>query len=144
MAELQALHWQQAECMETRAKSFVADGAKCHHLGHGFTQRWANMDGALGCQDHHRPLPPPQPGFWQSSFLHHTAQLSARLFWRCSIKLSNVNVMPSSVSRGSDSFSFSSTISWIGTVKRQIHKFIKPPLPTTESVFCVGLVVAGN
>lgn len=63
MAELQALHWQQAECMETRAKSFVADGAKCHHLGHGFTQRWANMDGALGCQDHHRPLPPPPARF---------------------------------------------------------------------------------
>lgn len=78
MAALQALHWQQAECMETQAKSRVADGAKCHHLGYGFAQCRASMVGALGYQGYHRPLLPPQPVLLQRSFPHHTVQSSAR------------------------------------------------------------------
>jgi len=52
--------------------------------------------------------------------------------------------LPSSMSEGSGSFWFSSTIRGTGIAKRQIHKFIKPSLPTAEAVSCVGLVVVGN
>lgn len=84
------------------------------------------------------------PGFSQRSFLHLMLQSSPQLFWRCSIKLSSINIMPSSVSRGYNSFWFSSTIRQIGIVKREIHKFIKPSLPTTKAISCIGLVVVGN
>lgn len=57
MAELQALHWQQAECMETQAKSFIADRTKCHHFRHGFAQCWEIMEVVLRFLDCHHPLP---------------------------------------------------------------------------------------
>lgn len=105
------------ECMETQAKSFAVDGAKCHHLRHGFAQCWEIMEGALRCQGCHHPLPLSQPGLFQRSFPYHTVHSSGWLFWRFSIKLP-INVMPSSVSRSSDGFWVSSTIRWTGKMKR--------------------------
>lgn len=84
------------------------------------------------------------PGLLQRSFLHLILQSSAQLFWRCSTKLSSVNVMPSPVSRGYNSFWVSSTIRQIGIVKRKTHKFIKQSRPTTEAISCIGLGVVGN
>lgn len=136
--------WQQPEPMGTQAKSFVADGAKCHHLRHGFAQCWATTEEPMGCQDHHCSLPPCILGFCRGRSCISCCSCLPSSFWRCSIKLSSINVMPSSVSRGYNSFWFSSTIRQIGIVKREIHKFIKPSLPTTKAISCIGLVVVGN
>lgn len=118
MAELQTSHWQQAEGMETQAKSFVADGAKCHHLRHGFSQCWEIMEGVLRCQDCHHPFPlPAASAFPEIIPVSHRA-----LIWPMLLEVLHkhciINVMPSSVSRGSDGFCFSSTIRWTGKMKR--------------------------
>lgn len=115
MAELQALHWQQAEFMETQAKSFVADRAKCLHLRHGFAQCWEIMEGVVDVITLSLSL---QLEFFLRSFLYHTVHSSGQRFWTCSIKRHIINVMLSSVSTASHSFWFSSTFRWTRKMKR--------------------------
>lgn len=81
------------QCMETQAKSFAVDGAKCHHLRHGFAQCWEIMEGALRCQDCHHPLPLPQLELVQRSSLYHTMPsliwlTLLEVFHECHAKLS--------------------------------------------------------
>lgn len=118
MAELQTLHWQQAKGMETQAKSFVADGAKCHHLSYGFTQFWEIMEGILKCQDCHHPLL--LPAVW--TFPEIIPVSHGALIWPMLLEMlhkrSIINVMPSSMFRGSAGLWFSSTIRQTGKMKR--------------------------
>lgn len=119
MAGLQKLHWQQAECMETQAKSFVADRAKCHHLKHGFAQYWEIMEEVLRlARSALHPLPLPDAWAFPEII---PVSLSA-LIWLMLLEMLHkhhiVNVMPSSVSRGSDGFWVSSTIRRTGKMKR--------------------------
>lgn len=122
---------QQAERMGTQTKSFMADGAKCHH----FTQCWTRTEGALGCQDHHHPKSE------QRSFLHHVMQLSVQLWWRCSMQLSRTNVMPRLMAGGSES-------SWFSSISlrmvRRIHRFVELSLPKPEALLHVSPVVVDN
>lgn len=113
----------QAECMGTQTKSFVADGAKCHHV----TQCWARMEGVLGCQDHHHP----KSKLVQRSFLHHVMQLSVQLWQRCSTQLSRTNVMPTLMAGDSESSWFSSIS--LRMVRRRFHRPVELSLPKPES-----------
>lgn len=141
MAELQILHWQQAEGMETQAKSFVADGAKCHHLRHGFSQCWEIMEGVLRCQDCHHPFPLPSAwAFREIILVSHSA-----LIWPMLLEVLHkhciINVMPSSVSRGSD-FGFLPPAGGLGKWRdKHGKKPIKLSLAGAEAASCAGLEV---
>lgn len=77
-----------AECMETQPKSFVADGAQCHHFRQGFAQTWANHGRSPEMSGLPSLSSSPCSLIFSRDHSCITVNSSGWFFWRCSINVS--------------------------------------------------------